>query len=69
MKLMKELICDVKSFQGLTMVNCTIKTSSLLSVFPTGDYKLVNTISDGINELGQFKFVFSILSSNRDTFG
>ena len=54
----------------LNLRNMTIDTSSLPSVFSTGDYKMIfNFVNGNKEELGQVTIIASMSSSNKDTFG
>lgn len=46
-----------------------MKTSSILPIFPTGDYKLNFYLFNGREEFVRAELVFSWLSSDKDTFG
>lgn len=47
-----------------------LKTTTVGSIFPSGDYKIYSTLKDGDqNLLGSSLVVHSINSSNKDTFG
>lgn len=56
--------------QDLMIQNCSVKTSSMISLFPTGDYKMVFY---GYTASGENIFVIntigSMISPNKDTFG
>jgi len=57
-------------YQTLVVTNATVETHSLLSVFPTGDYKFVMILSnDDDANLLTVTIIGSLSSSNKDTFG
>lgn len=56
--------------QGLDLVNASVKTDSIISIFPSGDYKMIFYGFTGNGELiGAINAVGAVISSNRDTFG
>lgn len=57
-------------FQDFIVRNCSVDTSSMLSVFPSGDYKLIGLFSTQSGEsILSLNAIGSIISSNKDTFG
>lgn len=56
-------------FKNLNVRNCSAKTQSALSIFPTGDYKMILDATVGREFLGSVTMIGSVTSSNRDTFG
>lgn len=51
------------SFQEIDIRNASVKTANIISLFPTGDYKLFFFIYDGVdNEIGQIKVICSVIT-------
>lgn len=57
-------------FQEISVQNASAVTTSFISVFPTGDYKLIFYFFNEHNEtFTVINIIGSMMSSNKDTFG
>lgn len=61
----------IEYLQEVNARNVSIKTDTIISVFPTGDYKMIFYIfdSDRESQIAVFTLVGNNLSSNKDNFG
>lgn len=56
-------------FQDVNLSNFTVKTMSLISVFPSGDYKLILTANYKGKQIVNVNMVFTFTTSDKETFG
>lgn len=58
------------SFQEIVMKNASMNLKNLVPLLPTGDYKIFTSGFDNLDfEFWRVQIVFSVMSSNKDTFG
>lgn len=55
--------------QGVEIRNRSVSTKSFPDIFPSGDYKVFFHTSTKNETIADVMLVYSIISSNRDTFG
>lgn len=60
-----------KWFKEFKAKNVSIKTTKMISIFPTGDYKMIFYIygADEKTQHAEITMIGNVLSSNKDTFG
>lgn len=64
-----ETVLLIWNFKEINLKNCTASLGSAKAIFPSGEYKIIDTIFHGNDTLGQTTAIAVVTSSDKNVFG